>query len=364
MKNKWVSFVISTVLTLSVLFSFTFGAYAQSISADSDRAILSSHVLNVIHLIYDEPLSNNDEIIIGSEIQEYFVIDGCLQESDLNAYPIIINNQIIGIIKVSRDTNNTISQVSIGREYAYELQTALSNKSNLPFVILHTDSGVYIKFSSCEEFDQIKAFSEDSEKKIALRSAEFEHTKLTQRYAVTYEEPFVTAAANTYRQLSVTRVANASPSCCSGGICWAACIAMLSNYYLNTSFSAMNVHDYVGCVPTGTNYHDTHRDYIRELGMTVLGTYNGSSSKAFSFDSVRYWIDRNILMHVDLQGGIAHNVLCHGYYSSAQSATYCYLMDPNYGSVLCSIPETASSAISIVLRNTTYSVHCYIAVSG
>lgn len=364
MKNKWVSFVISIVLTLSVIFSFTVGVYAQSISVDSDRAILSSHVLDVIHLIYDEQLSKNDQIVIGNEIQEYFIIDGCLQESELDAYPIIINDQIIGIIKVSRDSNNTISQVSIGKEYACELQTALTNKSDLPFVVLHTDDGVYIKFSSCEEFEQIRAFSGASQKKVALRSAEFEYTKLTQKHTVAYEEQLVTATANTYKQLSVTRVANASPSCCSGGICWAACMAMMSNYYRNTSYSAMNVHDYVGCVPSGTNYHVTHREYIRQLGMTVIGTYDGSSSKAFSFDSVCYWIDRNNLMHVDLQGGIAHNVLCHGYYSSAQGATYCYLMDPNYGSVLCSVPETASGAISIALRNTTYSVHCYIAVSG
>ena len=53
-----------------------------------------------------------------------------------------------------------------------------------------------------------------------------------------------------YVNLQVARVANANVN--GHGLCWAACVAAVSNYRMNTSYTALNIYNALDAIYSGT----------------------------------------------------------------------------------------------------------------
>lgn len=363
-------------LLLAIFFTFSFAVnvgakeLVNTLNTFPDYPIVASKVQEMLPSIYSEPITKNDRVSIGNQIPTYYVDNNnVITVSEYASYPVFVNGILVSIADVTKNADGKISQVSLGTDYAVALQKFLSVNGNEPFAIFFAYDGVYLKFEESEYISCIKPYSD-----IPLNSATlsiFNNTNTTNvKYSALSSVGSIQIGANTQKispasantvlfdYLNVTNVKNASTSCCPGGICWAACIAMMANYYRGTSYSALQVHNICGCLTS--NYHNEEKSYIRKMGMRAGGPYYSTGSLAFSFSTLYDCIEGNTLLLLDLQAtGVAHNVVAYGYYANGNSL-YFYIMDPNTGVKLLSFPSSSGSPVRISLSGHNYQVHCYI----
>lgn len=333
----------------------------------TEVAAIAQQVSEMFPTIYQAPVPDDGSIYIGSEIPTYRISEnGVVEVSDYTSYPLISNGLIIGIIDVVYG-DGTVSQVILGKKYAAELQNALLTYSTQPFAIIHSGEGVYLKYFSSQNTICIMSHG-DSEDAADLTIVNGE---LLQYYANDIEPiapiyPVLTTRATYSKYLPVTNVSNTSVNCC-GGLCWAASIAMMSNYFKGTSYNAVAIHTLFGCF--GDDYHADEVSRLSALGMTTSGPcFSSSSPYPFSYTVLKNCIDVNVLLLLDFQdydAAVAHNVVAYGYYANTTTQKYyfCY-MDPNYGGLMCSFPDTAGSAVYVALDGYNYHVHCYITATA
>ena len=135
----------------------------------------------------------------------------------------------------------------------------------------------------------------------------------------------IRATRDYYVNLQVSRVANAS-SPNGQGLCWAACVAAVSNYRMNTSYSALDIYNALdalyGGTPTGNNA------WIA-LGYSYCGMICTYTS-GMSFSDLYFQLStvgRPAIFGVYRTGG-AHSVVCKYLMGGDEYATYGF-MDPN-----------------------------------
>ena len=364
--------VIKLVLCLLLVLTLSFqpNVFATSSSDSDDMAVISTKVSEMIPLIYEDAFLGQ-RFFIGERFQEYRVTGaGELENSDYETYPLMSDNVILGIIKVSRDSLGDISQVTLGVDYSDELQALLnSNNSNDGFAVIQTESGACLKFESSDTLHSLNAYND------------YAYLELTSVQGVDYStltnsgcfeiEPSVSRAVvrstsgdTLHKILSVENVSNTSTTCCPEGICWAASIAIMANYHCGTSYTALQVHDLCGCFSEDGDYHDEEKAYIRQLGMYAAGPYESDGNYPFCFSTLADCINADMLLLLDLQdysADCAHNVVAYGYFAtSSPAATYFYYIDPNTGRNVSSFPAVVGDTVTISLGGYNYQVHCYI----
>lgn len=347
-------------------------ASGKTISIDaSDLVIVSQYVYDMIPMYYEQSVYKDASISIGQRLSVFRLSEeGELTTSDYESYPLLINAQIAGIIDVYRNDNNEISQVSLGINYATELQELLDNNDDFSFAILYTQNGIFAKLSNTSQWSCLISYTEDNDYTINIEIKDLTYSSVTiQNEDANSILKSVIVPTQTrdvfYNALNVTNVSNASPSCCSSGICWAASIAIMANYHLGTSYTALQIHNIYGCL--SSSYHSEEKSIIQQLGMYAGGPYYYYGSYPFNFSNLADCIDAYILLLLDLQdynASVGHNVVSYGYFGTSNStATYFYFMDPNTGSHLSSFPASSSDPVYISLGGYNYLVHCYITAS-
>lgn len=334
----------------------------NDITSVKDSDIISAHVSEMFPLLFEASKDSKTTVCVGSALSTYRIDDdSTVAVSEYESYPLLINNNIVGIIDVSRENGN-ISQVSLGINYAPELQQSLTTHGEDSFAIFYAENGIYIKFSSSESITRIKAYNdiEPLSTMYIEENAEIGYTSISQETAVSIQ-PRENKRALLFKTLNVTNVSNSTTPCC-GGICWAASIAIMANYHLGTSYTALQIHNLFGCLTS--NYHNEEKSRIQQLGMSAGGPYYSTGSYRFTFSTLYDCIEADMLLLLDLQDydkGAAHNVVSYGYFATSDSSTtYFYYMDPNTGGKISSFPSSPSATVYIPLSGYNYAVHCYI----
>lgn len=341
---------------------------AMALNGNSSKmTVVARQVSEMFPTVFQMPVPSDGSLYIGAQIPSYRLGDeGNVELGDYESYLLFLNSEIIGIVDVVCN-GNTVSQVTLGTKYANELQQNLLCRPNDPFAIIYLESGVYIKYLSSESAICIKTHSEGvtCEAISPISSATIQYCAAGDEVEVLVP-PTITARAVYSKSIPITRVTNASTTCCQAGLCWAASIAMMSNYYTGTNLSALSLHNAYGCL--GNDYHTDEMNLIRSLNMTPSGPYYTSTGPyPFSYSVLCNYIEANTLLLLDFQDyddGVAHNVVAYGYYANTStSRSYFLYMDPNNGGLMSSFPTTAGATVYVSLDGHNYQVHCYIAVT-
>lgn len=315
-------------------------------------SIILEHTANIVPMMLDMSQYSHDDVYIGQKLNTYRAAEKGIVETDYDIYPIITGNNILGIVSVIKINNNVV-QVSCGIDFSKELQNYIESNKQNEFALAFSSDGIYVvepngtkTLIKREEYSNI-AYSINSNviSKSTIDYCQIEPLAIIPLHNSIY--------ATQFKTLDIVYVANSSAPCC-GGLCWAASIAMIANYYRGTSYTAAGIHNLFGCITE--NYHNEEKQILRSLGMYADGQYTSN----LTLSKVMTYIQGNKLLLLDLQDykeKAAHNVVCHGYYSNG-SSNYFYYMDPNTQGCIASFPS--SGTIYIPLSGYNYEVHCYI----
>lgn len=343
------------VLSFIMMTSISPSALATA-GVETDKSSFETQMIRFIQdvfpVLYGQE-GTDCQVSYGNRLNTY-VIDqnGYLQATDYHVYPLFCDEHMVGVINVSLEGNDIVG-INMGEEYAVELDNALSTYEE-QFVVIYEDNGVYVK----------------KETTLPICIAQYSHEAVQLEYTasgISYGSideyvnvPLLarrTASRSGTQTIGITRVANATPSCCPEGICWAACMAMMSNHYRSTDYEAIDIHDMFFCLTSG--YHSEEKSMLQQLNMIVGGPYY-----SFSSSDVVSCINNGRVMLLDLQRtGGAHNVVANGYTYGTSGTTYVLFIDPNSsGQKSALFPSTGNITISAGGWN--YSVHCYMSVYG
>ena len=339
---------------------------ARGSSASFENTVVQK-IKDMLPLIYTQEISVHDEVALGTPISTYYLDEtGSVTVSDYISYPVYVNNRIKAIADVIIDENGSVTQVSLGVNFAEELQQQLSANPEAAYSVLYSEKAIYLKFLDDEDNDFIclKSFVGDEYLlNLEVKEEVIDFMKPSPLSSIAFDDAQlpITTRSILFNTLNVSNVNNTSTSCC-GGLCWAASIAIMANYHLGTSYTALQIHDRFDCLTS--NYHSEEKSYIRDLGMSAGGPYYSTGLNAFSFSTLYDCIEDDMLLLLDLQDygdGVAHNVVAYGYYANPNaSSLYFYYMDPNTGGRISSFPSESSETVYIPLSGHTYMVHCYI----
>jgi len=110
------------------------------------------------------------------------------------------------------------------------------------------------------------------------------------------------------------------------GLCWAACIAAVSNYRMSTSYDAMDIYDALDDLCSGTP-EGTNTWYKR--GYTYCGM-TCTCTSGMSFTSLYTQLSSNHKPAIFgmYRSGAAHTIVCKYFEGGNEYATYGF-MDPN-----------------------------------
>ena len=129
---------------------------------------------------------------------------------------------------------------------------------------------------------------------------------------------------------------------CFGGLCWAACIAMIVNYYRGTEYEAIDIHNIAGCLSEVSTYLPYRNALVN------LGVYSPSASfLPFTYTTALNLVEGNRLALMQIErtddnGNVeGHFVVPCGYYcSSDQTFRSLSYQDPNFGGGAVEFPES------------------------
>jgi hypothetical protein len=358
-----------TIILLIVTFYSSAMAMNDSIVSTpvKDIEVITKHVSKLLPMLQQISVNKGDIVSIGNALASYRANDdGTIVNGDYEEYPLMINNCVVGIVNVIR-VDGEIYQVSLGANYAPELQKLVSESKNEAFAIIHTKDGVYAKLSS-SSVSTLKLYVENKQliSKVNLGvDSKINYKEITQEGFVSINSIISPQAITRSKVLGVRHVPNVTPTCSEEGLCWAASIAMMSNYHRMTNYNAYDVHRICGCLFV-ENYHYKEITFIEQLGMTAQGPYySTNSSDNFNYNNLYKLTDAYKLLMLDLEGvdkygkPLRHNVIVHGYEVDESSARFHY-MDPNTGAVVSTFPSSPYAVTIIAIGDNRLKVHCYI----
>lgn len=359
MKKSTVIKVACIILLLSLVLGNSPFSYALPVeSINADEAAIVTHVRESLVIMDELAITKDDTVYLGSKLSAYYIKDDTLLPSEYESYPVYINGKIASIVDVVR-IDGEVSQVTIGVSFARELQQVLSQNLDIPFTIIYDESGVYLKFSNQNEMICLMLYGDTSETSSLNATNKIVYENVAPKNLIDIQAS-VSPRTMLSKKLNLSQVSNTSVyPCCRGGICWAASIAMIANYYKGTSYSALGIHDMCNCKELKANYHPQQMLLMEDLGLYVQGRHY-----SFTFNSLYNCIENDQLLLLDLQSSSgAHNVVAYGYYSNTVSdVERFHYMCPNVGARYASFPS--SGTVSFTLSGIIYTVHCVMVVSN
>ena len=348
-----------------VIFIFASSTYAGAVAPQPDNTqFIISQVSKMLPLLCD--LSDVESpIYLGDKVSAYHTGSNgnSIISSDYDVYPILANSKLLALANVTTDSDSQIS-VTCTTSYVDELNEFFDTFGVVPFALVYTDAGAYVSTNSIAQY----WLKEDSTLSSNL-TANLEMGSLLSQHPITIGFSALStqaASAIDYDAIRISNVANGrcttcpEGSSCRNGLCWAASIAMIVNYYSGTSYTAQQIHQV--CPSLTDAYHDEEKLYLTAYGLTANGPYSNS----FTFSNVKYHVNNETLMLLDLQyhtdnTDSAHNVVAYGYFNNPdEGARYFYFMDPNNsGNSICAFPSSGS-VTTITTSGRAYTLHCYI----
>ena len=343
--------VFSIVLILSMLLTTCMPIYAED-SVDSISQAIVDHLEYMLPQFAASENLSLGTVTLGAPLSVYRTTSTGLEVIDYRIHPILSNQSIIALANVIGDSANNI-ETTLYIDFANELQQYVAANSNAPFAIIYAEEGVY----ALSESNSLTLLKEGlSPNPYSIENVSSEGFNVI-RGAVTIVCQLEIGPIPRVH-LNVTRVPNDSAICC-GGVCWAACIAMIKNYYDGTNYDAMDIHDTYGCVGSSYPRPDWYIITLDDLGMIDY---------TLSYADLTYPILYNYIYNdqllftrlIDEEASVAHAVVGYGYQYNTATA-YFQFMDPNTGHQSKAFPLT-TGPITFQLSGYNYEVDYYIAV--
>ncbi len=364
-----------TILLILVLI-ISMGSISFAAPYNEEEQYLTNAVSDIIPQLMKTNLDANTKCSLGKALCAYKIEDGHITTIDYSIYPIIINDDVTAIAQLSQNDAGEYSVCCI-TSVADGIQAFYKNNPKESFCLVYAYEGVYIVDSAKRITLAHSAINESltSIADIEMNWSNLKHTPLKILKDVSVSTVDLISQDNDvvmggtralqFMTLSVPYVPNATSTCsnCYGrGLCWAASIAMIINYYRGTSYSAKNIHDATGCYSDATP--SNYKSAIRTFGAYAYGAYY-----TFNFSTIQTIVQgyHPAFMRIERtdSSGVeyGHIIVPYGYYYYPESSStkYFYFMDPNYGGGIASFPT--SGAVQISTNGYTYTFDYYIGTS-
>ena len=353
--------IIALTIVFSVLLSSSSIASMAASNSSTKIQTIAGQASQILPLLVDGNVSN---IGIGSIIPSYVIEADGVMPTDYELYPLLANDEIIAFAQLTQSTNGD-NLITYTVDFSAELQQYIENHTGQSFAIIYAEEGIFA-INSQEEIECLKNRSTSIKHSIATLSTfntisnSLTFNQVFSVYNISASvQPYSTQSLQ-YQTLSVPYVSNASPSCCDNGICWAASIAMIANYYRSTSYTALDIHTTFGCLGRQNGRPGTYEEALHDLGLGV----NSATYSNLTFSTMMNLIQGNRIPFLHLDNSdpdeVNHVVVGYGYYwdQSAGSSKYFYFQDPNSGGCIAAFPS--SDAVTLSLSGHTYTLDYYI----
>jgi len=303
-------------------------------------------------------MNSKEDFYLGNKLTAYKVMISGIEDIDYDIYPIISRGRTIAFAQATYNDENELV-VSCVRSFANELQHCLDNNVEGEFVIVYSKEGVFLVDKSKELYYIYEASNAglSSIENIDLQRETLNYKKIERKEILNLN--YYQSRALQYQALNVPYVYNENVNCnvCNQkGLCWAASMAMIVNYYYGSSYDTSSIHSSTGCMCDATAWQ-----YKAKLQNWV---YANGPYFSFSYNTIAGLIQSNYLSFMRLaptgSNTIGHIVVPYGYYwnEPVSSTKYFYYMDPNYGGGIQSFPSSGS--LYVTTSGVTYTFHYYI----
>lgn len=330
-------------------------ANAVEFTTSSDMQELKDTVCDMLPSLID---CSNQTIYIGSKIPSYVLTSSSIEEIEYDTYPIIGNGSIIAFANVYYNDAGAM-QISCSIDFSEELQTYLNTTADSSFALIYANEGIYA-VNSTKQIHCIINRDTNVQYSITNFNSATSSLPVSSISLLIHLDSIVSQQRSTqYMSLNIVRVDNTTTSCCPNGICWAAAIAMITNYHTGSSYTAFRIHEAFGCLGRGSNQASNFKSALGDLGMYTYGPYY--SDLTYSDMVAMTQGDRVPFIRLaSTSGGSGHAVVGKGYYWNGESTGTkgFYIVDPNTGTWLISFPS--SGTIYLTLSGVSYEVDYYI----
>jgi len=288
----------------------------------------------MIPLLVGETLQATSKVYLGAEVAAYRVNDDGVLRTEYELYPIFIDDQIVAVAQLLQNDSGAYS-VCCSTTWALSMQEYFKDNPYTEISLIFAREGTFIHSAT---YGNILIYDEKNERlsSIETHSIKKEDIKgnILQKKEALSVAKNMSARSVQFSTLPIPHVDNEISVCtneeCNGlGLCWAACIAMIANYFRGTNFTAQGIHDNTGCYSIATPLE-------RISAMRTVGIYGYGPYNTLTFGTLMSLIQANRPLFLkfgrtDSQGvRDGHAVVGRGYYSSSNTTTkYLYYIDPN-----------------------------------
>lgn len=336
----------SIILAVIVFGSICIPLYATNFM-DSIVSMATEHIESMLPGFAASEEIQLSNPSLGSVLSVYRATEIGIEPFPYSLYPIFSGQNIVALASVKGSVSSDV-ETTIFVDYANALHQYVTANPNEPFAIIYAQEGVFA----------INRENTLSTLKVGLTSVPYSIENLSfaqSSFTLTTVSRMYTLELNPTPRvhLNVTRVPNTTVSCC-GGLCWAASLAMIKNYYDGTDYDAEDIHQSFGCLNHGTA--TAYIYVLRELGMLDY-TY---SDDYLTYPILYNFISNDQLLFTRLLGAPSnHIVVGYGYQYNTATA-YFQFMDPNTGHNSKAFPLT-TGPVTFDLDGYTYTMDYYIA---
>lgn len=344
MKKKAISFVLAIAMCLSM----TSVAFAAEEPNSMQETV--SKVATILPLLCG---GISDDCYLGEELDAYQITgEGEIETIEYRLYPVFSDEEIVALAQVAENSQGE-ETVSCITAYAGDLQAYYERNPNEKVAIVFAKDGVYIL---PEGQFPVQIYTADNIGLGEVVTATDSWNQLSASRIET-EVSFVPVASRTralqFLTLNVEIVPNVGVGCTKAdgtgcddlGLCWAASMAMIVNYFRDTSHTTSSIHTYTGCMSHDTSSSDYKRE-LRDFGLYVYGAYS-----TFTYTTIVNLTqgDRLAFMRIERSyvednktKKIGHIIVPYGYFydPDANSSKYFYYIDPNYGGGIAEFPDS------------------------
>ena len=306
---------------LSIMFIFTLTltnipvSSAFSETNDVHESPLITSIENLLS-ITDFSYSN---ISLGNNIPTYVIENDTIKASEVQYYPVLNDNTIVGMIS-SYGNDNTTPSITFTTAYNDILNNFITSNNEIALV------------GNIQDFIVI---SRDSSTSISGNNFDFIRNDIIQYTPITkYSDINITLANSSSKKLVASSygygLSVPSKKQQTDTNCWAACVASVGQYKTGINKDSNYVSKTLG-VTGGGNMLDISRGLS-----TIYNLSNTPYADPFYFNKLMTQInsDKPVIAGF-ISGGYGHAVVLCGYGSSSSSASFTY-MDPWYANAYTS----------------------------
>ncbi len=335
---------ITSLLIAIVVMAFFVTPVFADMTTQNARWITEAErfILDAVYANGEYNIARASSLSVGSQIPAYVVDVNTTEdmtESGVRYYPILSNNELIGLLGVYESDGRFVFSYTEG--CIGSIIEALTVSETIAFVWVNNVLRVLTPCDSAA-YDDLMAYSTfllEFENPYACCIPLFKNASGASRYY-----------PNSY-SLSVTNKPQGAY-----GLCWAACTACVGEFHTGISYSALDIWLAFNCPVTGTEA--TVQTALSSI-YQYYSYFPGSSPNYANICNTIYNSNKPIIAGLAIPGNtIGHMIVIYGYASGTYYSAIS-VMDPASGMTTLSI-SNVSVPMMIVLNGNTWYIYSYL----